>query len=112
MDAVPSKELAEQIVDLLQDLRGVEQLEEMQAHRFGPHILLNLTIGINGNLTVTEGDAIATRVEELLYKSIPNVMCVHIHYHPTIAQNGNMTIDDILTNSQQHVSPYQPEYFE
>ena len=112
MDAVPSKELAEQIVNLLQDLKGVKQLEEMQAHRFGPHIVLNLTIGIDGNLTVIEGDAIATRVEELLYKSIPSVMCVHIHYHPTIDQNANMTVEEILANSQQHVSPYQPEYFE
>ena len=112
MDAVPSKELAEQIVNLLQDLKGVKQLEEMQAHRFGPHIALNLTIGIDGNLTVIEGDAIATRVEELIYKSLPNVMRVHIHYHPTINQNERMTVADILANSQQHVSPYPPEYFE
>jgi len=112
MDAVPSKELAEQIVSLFQGLKGVKQLEEMQAHRFGPHIVLNLTIGIDGNLTVIEGDAIATSVEKLIYKSIPNVMRVHIHYHPTINQNERITIDDILANSKQHVSPYQPEYFE
>ena len=112
MDAVPSKELAGQIVDMLEDLKGVKRLEEIQAHRFGPHIVLNITVGIDGNLTVTEGDAIATKVDELIYKSIPNVMRVHIHYHPTIDQNENMTIDEILANSQQHVSPYQPEYFE
>ena len=112
MDAVPSKELASQVVSLLKDLTGVIQLEEMQAHRFGPHIVLNLTIGIDGNLTVTEGDAIATRVEELIYKSVPNVMRVHIHFHPTIGQHAEITIDEILANSQQQISTYRPEYFE
>jgi cation diffusion facilitator family transporter len=112
MDAVPSKELAGQVISLVKDLNGVRQLEEMQAHRFGPHIVLNLTIGIDGNLTVTEGDAIATRVEELIYKSVPNVMRVHIHYHPTIDQHVDITIDEILTNSRLQVSTYRPEYFE
>ena len=112
MGVVPSKELAEQILDLLKELKGVRQLEEMQANRFGPNIVLNLTVGIDGNMTVTEGDAIATRAEELIYKSIPHVMHVHIHYHPTIDQNEIMTIDEILANSQHHISPYQSEYFE
>lgn len=112
MGVIPSKELAEQIVDILEDLKGVKQLEEIQAHRFGPHIVLNLTIGIDGNLTVTEGDAIATRVEELTCKSIPSVMRVHIHYHPTMDQSEIISIDEILANSQQHVSPYQLEYLE
>ena len=112
MDIAPSKELAEQIICLLIDLRGVKQVEELQAHRFGPHLVVNLTIGIDGNLTVTEGDAIATSVEKLICKSIPNVMRVHIHYHPTNDKNGNLTIDEILTNSKQRISPYQSEYFE
>ena len=112
MDAVPSKELAEQIVCLLEDIKGVIQLEEMQAHRFGPHIVVNLTIGIDGNLTVIEGDAIATKAEKLIYQSIPNVMRVHIHYHPTIDQNLNLEIEEILANSRQRAFPYQPEYFE
>lgn len=112
MGVVPSKDLAEQIVDVLKDLKGVKQLEEMQAHRFGPHIVLNLTVGIDGNLSVTEGDAIATKVEELIYKSIPNVMRVHIHYHPTVDQNEELTIEEILANSQRQISPYKIEYFE
>lgn len=112
MGVIPSKELAEQIVDILEDLKGVKQLEEIQAHRFGPHIVLNLTIGIDGNLTVTEGDAIATRVEKLTCKSIPSVMRVHIHYHPSMDQSENNSIDEILANSQQHDSPYQLEYLE
>jgi cation diffusion facilitator family transporter len=112
MDAVPSKELAKRILSLLKELRDVKQLEELQAHRFGPHIVMNLTIGIDGKLTVKEGDRIATRVEKLVYDSIPNVLRVHVHYHPADKQHENMTVDEILSEGRQHLSPYQPEYYE
>jgi cation diffusion facilitator family transporter len=112
MSAVPGTELAEQILCLLTDVSGVNRVEEIQAHRFGPHIVVNLTIGIDGNLTVTEGDGIASNVERLICTSIPNVMRVHIHYHPTINKYEHFTIDEILANSKQHVPPYQSEKFD
>lgn len=112
MEAVPSKELANQILVLLKDLRDVKQLEELQAHRFGPHMVLNLTIGIDGRLTVTHGDRIATKVEKVIYDSFPSVLRVHVHYHPAEKGYENMTIDEILSEGQQHVSPHYPEFYE
>lgn len=112
MEAVPSKELANQILVLLKNLREVEQLEELQAHRFGPHMVLNLTIGIDGRLTVEHGDRIATEVEKIIYNSIPSVLRVHVHYHPADRQHANMTIDEILSEGRQHTSPYQLQYYE
>ncbi len=112
MDAVPSRHLAKQILKLLKNLKGVNQLEELQAHRFGPHLVINLTIGIDGNLSVSHGDAIATAVEEAIYNSIPNVLRVHVHYHPADKQHENMTIEEILSEGRQHLSPYQPQYYE
>jgi divalent metal cation (Fe/Co/Zn/Cd) transporter len=82
MDAVPSSELAAQITQLIKRVPGVEQLEELQAHRFGPHLVINLTIGIEGSLSVRMGDSIATKVEGLLCEAIPNLRRVHVHYHP------------------------------
>lgn len=112
MAAVPSRELAKRILVLLTELREVEQVEELQAHQFGPHIVMNLTIGIDEMLTVKQGDAIATRVEKLIYDSFPNVLRVHVHYHPTDELHENMTIDQILSEGRKHISPYQPEYSE
>ena len=112
MDAVPSRKLAAQIRDLLSGLKGVNQLEELQAHRFGPHLVVNLTIGIDGRLTVEQGDSIATSVEKAIYDSFPSVLRVHVHYHPADKQHENMTIEQILSEGRQHVSPYQPEYYE
>src|SRR5512138_708515 len=107
MDAVPSRQLTKQVLKLLKDLKGVKQLEELQAHRFGPHLVINLTIGIDGSLSVSHGDAIATAVEEAIYNSIPNVLRVHVHYHPADKQHENMTVDEILSEGRHHLSPYQ-----
>ena len=112
MDTMPSRKLVKQIRSLLEDVEGVRQLEELQAHRFGPHIVLNLTIGIDGSLTVTQGDEIATCVEELIYDSIPSVLRVHVHYHPADKQHENMTVEEILAEARQHLSPHQTEYYD
>jgi divalent metal cation (Fe/Co/Zn/Cd) transporter len=60
----------------------MKQVEEIQSHRFGPYLVVNLVIGIDGSLTVVEGDAIATQVEQTLYDNIDLLRRVHVHYHP------------------------------
>jgi cation diffusion facilitator family transporter len=112
MDTVPSRQLAKQVLNLLKNVKGVKQLEEVQAHRFGPNLVINLTIGIDGSLSVSQGDQIATRVEESIYNSLPNILRVHVHYHPADKQHENMTIDEILSEGRQHLSPYQPQYYD
>ena len=112
MDAVPSKELAGQISLILREIPGVQQLQEVQAHRFGPHSVVNVTIGVDGNISVTEGDEIANRMEYLLYARIPNLRRVHVHYHPSDQEHEDMTIDQILAESRRHISDYQPQYFD
>lgn len=82
MDTVPGRELGQQIAKLLGAVPGVKQVEETQAHRFGPYLVVNLVIGIDGSLTVADGDAIATQVEETLYENINLLRRVHVHYHP------------------------------
>ncbi|HMU41591.1 MAG TPA: cation diffusion facilitator family transporter [Pseudomonadota bacterium] len=83
MDAVPNQQLTEQVAELLRNIAGVHELQELLAHRFGPHTVINLTIGIDGALSLAEGDAIATRVEQVIKSNLPQVLRVHIHYHPT-----------------------------
>ena len=112
MGVVPSRDLVEQVKSLLKELEGVKQLEELQAHRFGPHIVVNLVIGIDGMLTVHEGHEIAVCVEDKLVREVPNVRRVHVHYHPAEKSRENMTIDDILGEPHKRTSPYNPEYYE
>lgn len=82
MDTVPGKSLGKQVRELLAQHSGVKEVEEVHAHRFGPYLVMNITIGINGELRVREGDAIATAVEESLLEEIEFLRRVHVHYHP------------------------------
>ena len=109
MDAVPSRELAEQIRAILLNMPDIKQLEEVQAHRFGPHIVVNLTIGVDGEITVREGDEIANKVETLLCDVVPNVRRVHVHYHPARKSRKNMSIEELLAESRRQVTePKEP----
>jgi cation diffusion facilitator family transporter len=82
MDTVPGHSLARQITALLNGVPGVKQVEEIHAHRFGPYLVVNVTIGVDGLLSVAAGDNIASEVERALYKHIDFVRRAYVHYHP------------------------------
>lgn len=88
MDAVPSEQLHNQVVGLLKDVPEINEVEEVQAHRFGPYLVMNLTICVDGKISVAAGDQIASHVESLLYSNIQFLRRVHVHYHP-----GNHCVD-------------------
>jgi cation diffusion facilitator family transporter len=84
MDTLPGDYLSRNIEDLIEGIEGVIEVENVRGHRFGPYLVLNVTIGVDGDLSVSEGDAIATRVEETLRREIDYVRDVYVHYHPAI----------------------------
>jgi cation diffusion facilitator family transporter len=83
MDTLPGKALAQQITELIVPIPGVQEIEEIHAHRFGPHLVTNVTICVDGALSVAEGDRIATQVERTLIEQVEYMRQVHVHYHPT-----------------------------
>jgi cation diffusion facilitator family transporter len=82
MDTVPGKTLRKEIDDLLVPIEHIKQIDEVQAHRFGPYLAINITVCVDGHLSVREGDQIATCVEKELMNNIASVRQVHVHYHP------------------------------
>jgi cation diffusion facilitator family transporter len=84
MDTLPGDYLSRNIEALIEGIEGVIEVENVRGHRFGPYLVLNVTIGVDGELPVSEGDAIATRVEETLRREIDYVRDVYVHYHPAV----------------------------
>ncbi len=82
MDTVPGRKLHARIVGLMKSIPEIIEVEETQAHRFGPYLVIYITICIDGAFSVAEGDRIAMRVEDLLHREIDLLKRVHIHYHP------------------------------
>ncbi len=89
MNTLPGKKLTEEIRAKLQEMGEVLDVEEIHGHRFGLYMVVNITIGVSPQLTVAEGDRIATKVEELLVQEIDLMRRVFVHYHP--AQTASPT---------------------
>jgi cation diffusion facilitator family transporter len=82
MDTVPGDTLNKKVRSAVSAIPDVKSIEELTAHRFGPYFVINITIGIEGSLSVKQGDQIATDVENRIDQSISMVRKVYVHYHP------------------------------
>ena len=82
MDTVPGKTLRFQIEKLVESNQKIESIDEIYAHRFSPYLVINITVCVDGNLTVAQGDQIANWVEQIIFDNIDAVRRVHVHYHP------------------------------
>jgi len=82
MDTLPGVDLEKQVSGILKDVPGIRGVESVQTHRFGPYLMMNITIDVDGSIPVYEGDRISTIAEEKLRSQIDFLQTVHIHYHP------------------------------
>jgi cation diffusion facilitator family transporter len=82
MNTLPGKELCKKIHEKLANIEEVLDIEDIHGHRFGQHMVVNITIGVSPDLTVAEGGRIATLVETTLLKEIDSMRRVFVHYHP------------------------------
>jgi len=82
MDFRPDDRVVRRIRRLLEDVPGVDEVEEVRIHCLGPYLLVHATLGIDGSLSVAEGDEIASRAEDTLWDQVDFLRQVSIHYHP------------------------------
>jgi cation diffusion facilitator family transporter len=82
MDTTLTRSVRKEIEEIARSVAGVREIDEIRAHRFGPFLVLNLTIAVDGLLSVDAGDDIATAVENALTDRMSLVREVHVHYHP------------------------------
>ncbi len=89
MDTIPGKTLASEITELMNEVEGIEQIEEIHIHRFGPYLVANITIGVDGSINVIKGNQIADQVERVLLDEVNFMRRVHVHYHPAMLNTNN-----------------------
>ncbi|MDD2522905.1 MAG: cation diffusion facilitator family transporter [Anaerolineaceae bacterium] len=82
MDTVPGQSLDQEVRALLKDVPGLEGIEQIQAHRFGQYLVMNITIFVCGDIKVREGHEVAEEVERRMMQTIDYLQAVHVHYHP------------------------------
>ncbi|NLP02628.1 MAG: cation transporter [Fibrobacter sp.] len=89
MDTVPSQEIDTQIRQHLSRFPGIKQIESIHAHRFGPYFVVNITVGVDGSMSIYKGNKIADAVEEHLLKRMDMLRRVYVHYHPVKLKTGS-----------------------
>lgn len=82
MDTVPGKPLNDKVNALVRAVPGVQEVDNILAHRFGQYYIINLTISVSDQISVHDGDLIASQVEKTLLENLPDLRSVHVHYHP------------------------------
>jgi len=82
----PGRALQERVDGWLAEVPGVASIERLHAHSFGPWLVLEVTIGVDGGITVAAGDVIADAVERKLFERLEFLRAVHVHYHPVGAR--------------------------
>jgi len=82
MGGQPAREIDQRMRGWIAEVPGVLDVEELRAHAFGPWLVLEVTVGVDGTITVAQGDAIADAVERLLFDRVEFLRAVHVHYHP------------------------------
>ena len=89
MDSMPDDKFASQLRRLTMGVEGVRRIEELGVHRLGPYYNINMTIAVDGHLTIEEGHRISDAVEKVLMKEFEgSLRAVHIHYHPVEIDTG------------------------
>jgi len=83
MNVRPDARIVQRIRSLLETVPGVDDVEEVRVHCLGPYLLVDVTLGVDGSISVAEGDRIASRGEEILWKNVDYLRQVLIHYHPS-----------------------------
>lgn len=82
MDAAPGREKIAQIEDSIRACAGLEHIDWLRCRQIGRGYLVDVAIEVDGDLTVTEGHAIADAIKHHIHAAVPEVLDVLVHVNP------------------------------
>src|SRR5882724_13470073 len=82
MDTAPHPKFVRSICDSAKSVPGVVEVEKCRARKMGLDFYVDLHVGVDGNMSVHEGHAIAHRVKSAIQQSDSRVADVLVHIEP------------------------------
>ncbi|MBW6514896.1 MAG: cation diffusion facilitator family transporter [Candidatus Syntrophosphaera sp.] len=87
MDKVPDDDFRREVRRIALSVEGVRNVELLGVHRFGTFFTIDMTICVDGNISVDEGNTISHIVEDNLMQHFHSgLRKVMIHFHPEPGQ--------------------------
>lgn len=82
MDAAPSKEINQEIINATNSVSGVIATDKCYVRKMGLDYYIDIHIIVDGNLTVHDGHEIAHNVKDYLMKTFSQISNVLVHVEP------------------------------
>lgn len=87
VDTAPSKEVVDSIKQCALGVAGVRQVHDLKVRSLGGRYQMQIHVVVDGDLSVTQGHAIAKNVEHCLQDELQDVDEVIVHVDPSAAKN-------------------------
>ena len=88
MDSIPDDDFHREVREIAMSVEGVEQVDDLGVHRFGPYYTIDMTICVDGEISVEAGNRLSHTVEDKLLEHYQgSLRKVMIHFHPSTAHN-------------------------
>jgi cation diffusion facilitator family transporter len=88
MDAAPSRELENRIIEIAKEIPGVYSVSNVRVRKSGLSYLVDLDIQVSGDISVSEGHDISDTVSRILMNSNLSVQNVMVHAEPYFSMSG------------------------
>lgn len=88
MDGLDNPEVYKTLFRAVREVAGVHHPHRARIRKINTHLLVDLDIEVNAELSVQEGHALANKVENRIKKRIPEVRDVLIHVEPLGVQHA------------------------
>jgi cation diffusion facilitator family transporter len=82
MDAAPDKDKIAAIEASIRNCEGLEHINWIRCRQIGRGYLVDMAVEVDGDLTVTEGHAIADAIMHRIHAAVPEVLDVLVHINP------------------------------
>lgn len=84
MDEAAPSELKNKIIKIIESIEDIKEVDNIKIRKSGLYYLVDLTIHINGDLTVFEGHELSELVSDMLMNADLSIQDVMVHTEPYI----------------------------
>lgn len=88
LEASLSDEVESRIIAIVRSVPGVTDIHNLRTRRIGSNIAIDLHAKMDGNMTLSEAHAIATRAENAIRSEFGSGSIINIHMEPAVPATG------------------------
>jgi len=104
MDTSLPEDFIDEIRKITLSIKGVREIDDVKTRRMGWRNSIDLSVQIDGHLSIEEGHGISNKIEKLLLQKLKNIGNIMIHINPGTGdrEEKNRKLEIITRILQEH----------